>query len=198
MAHFPGPCYIRVGSATHRAPSSGVTRQLAWDLEADFSRLTPKIIAKLPWLLDPSNVIQIWGSAGWSKLHDQPKGQEQWEMVIYNGRNINYPKLHLVRSIRTHCLYYTKNFLPENGILPWNDEKFDRDLAPLLPSIETINTPPVDGPYSLAEYKSLQFSPEEKIELRQLADEISSPAVSEGKAPADAPLQEPEPAEIVE
>lgn len=172
----------------------GVTRQLAWDLNADYSRITPEIIAKLPWELDPAHTIPIWGSAGWSKLHAQPKGQDQWEVVIYNGRKINFPKMHVVRSVATRRQYYTKNFLPENGILPWKDQKFDHELAPLLPSAGAIDTPPIDKSNSLAEFKSSQFSPDEKDELKllSLTDDVSGPPVSEGKMSTSKPLLEPE------
>ena len=158
----------------------GVSRELAWVFNGDLTNIE---LQKLPRAA--ATTIPVWGCAGWSKVHDIPKGSDQWEIIIWLGRSPIFPKMHVVMSLGTARIYLTRNVVTENDIFPWKNSEFRARISALGIPSETLEEPVPDAPESLAEHLSLQYTEDEKAKMAEQLAEISSAPIATRSRPAD-------------
>ena len=79
-----------LNTKTTKVLPPGVSREVAWVFNGNLANIE---LQKLP--RETEATLSVWGCAGWSKVHDSPKGSDQWEIIIWLGRSPVFPKMHV-------------------------------------------------------------------------------------------------------
>lgn len=190
--------YLLRNKSTQVLPE-GCSRAMAFHIED---------LSKLPEHLPPITQEEfIWATFCWAKVHRRPKGKDQWEPAIYEGKSPDFPGQMQVTSLNTNQgyrgwtqrTYFTKNIKGvDNNIFPFRDPQFRQQVSRLVVPDQDSAAP--DAPGTLLGATHDMYSPQEIKEFKELARSVypqlnSADAATAGEADSE---QEPSSDELDE